>query len=296
MRRTKAFTLIELLVVIAIIAILAALLMPALERARNSAQQIACLANQRQIYLAAVMFTTDHDDMLSPGTEKSDPAIWLNDVNWGPASVGSAGTPFDWCTSFLEDYIGARVNGKHLASSESLLYCPGGYRIGRGADNESFYYSTGVTQVDYHLAGLSPTTSNDNINSRVGYTIYGTSRFWRTRTDSLGSVVFSYDQGSRAGQKQPHSDDPQDVYTTRGVNAIARDGHGAWHDQDQIVFYGWHVSYPEQRWAQPAGYRIPWYPIYNATNGWGMRIANGASGSYYQDYTDYGPVNIYVTD
>jgi prepilin-type N-terminal cleavage/methylation domain-containing protein/prepilin-type processing-associated H-X9-DG protein len=91
-----AFTLIELLVVIAIIAMLAALLLPVLSRAKARAQGAVCMSNLRQLQLAWLYYTHDHGDLLPPnwsGVEAGrDPRFpsWVEGIMTYETSLGYA--------------------------------------------------------------------------------------------------------------------------------------------------------------------------------------------------------------
>jgi prepilin-type N-terminal cleavage/methylation domain-containing protein/prepilin-type processing-associated H-X9-DG protein len=117
------FTLIELLVVIAIIGILAALLLPALARAKVSAQRISCMNKLRQWGLALTMYTQDNTDQLPRESETLGASL----MNW--AQVVAADGSDVWYNALprmltlrgAADYL---KNKQAFYSRDSLLHCP----------------------------------------------------------------------------------------------------------------------------------------------------------------------------
>jgi prepilin-type N-terminal cleavage/methylation domain-containing protein/prepilin-type processing-associated H-X9-DG protein len=94
-RKGAAFTLIELLVVIAIIAILAAMLLPALAKAKQKAQGIACLSNMKQLALGWLMYNTDSGGLLAINGSTADqpPTPTPNtDPQWCPGLMNTGST------------------------------------------------------------------------------------------------------------------------------------------------------------------------------------------------------------
>jgi len=107
--RVAGFTLIELLVVIAIIAILAALLLPSLSRAKQSGLSASCLNNLRQLQLAYFSYAQDHNDQLVPNsyvyaiTDTDHP--YEDEASWCPGNVRVDTTTSNLAAGLLFPYL-----------------------------------------------------------------------------------------------------------------------------------------------------------------------------------------------
>ena len=139
MQKRSGFTLIELLVVIAIIAILMAILMPALERVREQARGIGCMSNQKTIGLAYVMYADENDSGMCGGMARYAPINGVPPWVMPPLDYAGGG-------NFTEMPSGpVSLEQRHNGLREGVLYpyirdvgayhCPGDDRIRRGTSN-----------------------------------------------------------------------------------------------------------------------------------------------------------------
>jgi prepilin-type N-terminal cleavage/methylation domain-containing protein/prepilin-type processing-associated H-X9-DG protein len=126
----RAFTLIELLVVIAIIAVLAAILLPALASAKSEARTTYCLGNKRQLTVAWLAYAQENRDSLAFNSDGWVSGLWQpNEPNWIGGTLGR-GAEVDWttnssCTNLIE--LTSDTNSSlasYLGHAAEVYSCP----------------------------------------------------------------------------------------------------------------------------------------------------------------------------
>ena len=175
MKNLRAFTLIELLVVIAIIAILAALLLPALSRAKDTAKSISCRNHLKQWGLATQLYATDHQDFLPTDGSASGSSVkagWYVDL---PKELGlPVYAEMPWRTNAAIEPGNSvwicpsnprRSNGKNL-----FHYCLNEHVNGSGSGNQvkltSIRRPTATVWL-FDNGGLAPVAQENNVHTNL---------------------------------------------------------------------------------------------------------------------------------
>lgn len=182
MKALRAFTLIELLLVIAIIAILAALLLPGLGKAKATAQAVSCRSHLKQWGVATHLYVVDHDDFLPPD---------------GTPNPSAANTNSGWYVQLpvelnLPRYVDMpwRTNAA-VEPGNSVWLCPGNPRRSNG--NNLFHYClnenvnlTGVNNAPVRFTSIHKPTTLVWIFDTKNLPAVGSSNFAHTNLHNRG--------------------------------------------------------------------------------------------------------------
>ena len=239
----KAFTLIELLVVISIIALLIAILLPALGRAQDSARQIQCASNLHQWGVALFAYAADNNDVMpkspTPHGDRVHPMIaWGRHDTPAPANGNQVPTG-ELAENLIDPYLGDMTNEDSKTIARNAVWvCPVALDNGVGYDDYvnnptlNVWTNLGYFHSGYqYFAGIdvNQLTHPEDVAEKGlpnGDQVLMTDEFWKQK----GFGFWQYGHGEPASS---HRNEGRAPTLTRpdsllGINKLWGDGHVVW--------------------------------------------------------------------